>query len=335
MSEKLSRLGIDLPLLPLTTVGSFPKPSYLLAARRKYKKESQLLKNAETNATRYWISAQERLDFDVLVHGEMERGDMVAYFGEELEGFMPGGKEDLVRSYGNRFWIPPHIVSPVRWKEPLTLGAWEFAQSLTKKPVKGMLTGPATIHDWSLDRFYGNRHTTVLAIAQALRYEIDVLIQNGVKIIQIDEPSLAQTEFFFDTILEAFHIMIDGLSEKAYFIMHTCYGEDIFESLYPRMLELPVDNLDIETANSGMKFLHTIERFPVVKDLSLGFVDVHTRDLERVDTVRDWMRLALTIIPKEKLWLGPDCGLKTRTVGDAELKLVVLSAARDMIRACV
>lgn len=335
MSEKLTRLGIDLPLLPLTTVGSFPKPGYLRSARAKYKKGSQFLKTAEINATRFWMRAQERLNLDVLVHGEMERGDMVAYFGEELEGMMPGNKDDMVRSYGNRFWIPPHIVSPVRWKHPITLDLWKYAQSLAKKPVKGMLTGPGTIYDWSLDRHYGNRHTAVIAIAKALRSEIEVLVGEGAKIIQIDEPSLAQTEAYFDTLLEAFHVLLDGFTEQAYFIMHTCYGADIFETLYPRMLELPVDNLDLETANSGMVFLHTIERFPIAKDLSLGFVDVHKRDIERVDTVRDRIRVALTIIPKEKLWLGPDCGLKTRTIEDAELKLVILSAARDMITACV
>lgn len=335
MNEKLSRLGIELPLFPLTTVGSFPKPGYVRKARMKYEKGNRFRENAEKNATRHWINAQERLGFDILVHGEMERGDMAAYFGEELEGMRPGTKEDMVRSFGNNFWPPPHIVAPVRWRGPITLSYWQFAQSLTKKPVKGMLTGPATIYDWSLDGYYGDRHKAVREIAKALRSEIEVLIEGGAKIIQIDEPSLAQTERHFDTLAEAFHIMLDGVADKAYFIMHTCYGEDVFETIYPIMLNLPVDNLDLETANSDMKFLHTIERFPIAKDLSLGFIDVHKPGIERVDVVRDRIRLALSVVPEDKLWLGPDCGLKTRTVENAELKLAALAAARDMITACV
>lgn len=333
MNKKLKRLGISLPLLPLTTVGSFPKPDYLKKIRASFEKKSRelLLRNAEVNATKYWMKMQERIGFDILAHGEMERGDMVEYFGEELDGFSLGDKKEPVRSFGNQYWVPPEIIGKIIWKKPMSLWWWQFAQLLTEKPVKGMLTGPATIYDWSLDGYYGSRQGAVMDIAHALRREIEALIEAGVKVIQIDEPSLAQTPKYFETLLEAFHIMLDDVSEQAYFIMHTCYGEDVFETLYPRMLELPVDNLDLETANSGMKFLHTIARHPITKDISLGFVDVHKPDTETVAEVAERIRLALGVVPKERLWIGPDCGLKTRTVKQAEAKLVVLRAARDLV----
>lgn len=329
MREKLKKLGIDLPFLPLTSVGSFPKPETVLEARKKFPPDHPARKQAEEEATRFWIKIQEDLGYDVLVHGEMERGDMVAYFGENLGGMRPGNKEEPVLSYGNRFWIPPEIDAEVKWLGPITLDSWRFAQSLTKEPMKGMLTGPATIYDWSLDGFYTSREEGVLGIAKALRKEIEALIDAGACIIQIDEPSLAHTSRHFSTLLRAFRIMLDGLSGKAYFIMHTCYGEDVFEEIYPRMLELPVDNLDLETSNSEMKFLETIAKYPASKDLSLGMVDVHSHEIEPVELVKERIRRALEIVPPERLWLDPDCGLKTRTVEEAIGKLKVIAKARD------
>lgn len=331
MNEKLVRLGINLPVLPLTSVGSFPKPDYVRGARKNFLPEHPERAKYEKEATAFWIRLQEELGYHVLVHGEMERGDMVAYFGEELGGFKKGDPDEPVRSYGNRFWIPPEINEKVFWKMPMTVGSWKFAQSLTPLPIKGMLTGPATIYDWSLDGFYGDRREAVFDIALALRSEIESLIETGAKIIQIDEPSLAHTWKDFSVLKEAFHLLLDGLRERAYFIMHTCYGEDVFEKIYSDILTLPVDNLDIELANSNMELLKVIEEFPVTKDLSIGVVDVHSNEIESVECVEDRIKSALAVIPKEKLWLGPDCGLKTRSVEEARGKLKVISDARKLV----
>lgn len=331
MREKLKQLGINLPPLPLTSVGSFPKPEAVLEARKNFPPGHPERKKAEEEATRFWIKTQEDLGYDVLVHGEMERGDMVAYFGETLGGMKAGNKEEPIRSYGNRFWIPPEINSAVEWTGHITIGSWKFAQSLTQKPTKGMLTGPATIYDWSLDGFYASRNEGVRGIAKALRKEIEALINAGARIIQIDEPSLAHTSRHFSTLLDAFRIMLEGLGDKAYFIMHTCYGEDVFEEIYPKMLELPVDNLDLETSNSEMGFLETIKKHPVIKDLSLGVVDVHSHAIEPVELVEKRISLALEVVPRERLWLDPDCGLKTRAVEEAIGKLKVISDARKSI----
>src|SRR3989338_6833172 len=201
--EKVKSLGVELPLFPLTSVGSFPKPDYVKEARKNFPAGHIKRKAAEDRATRYWLKVQEEFGYDVLVHGEMERGDMVAYFGEELGGFQNGDPEEPVRSYGNRFWIPPEITGKVFWRAPMTVKSWQFSQSLTSLPMKGMLTGPATIYDWSLDGFYGSRREAVADIALSLRREIEALIVAGAKIIQIDEPSLAHVWKDFPTLKKA------------------------------------------------------------------------------------------------------------------------------------
>lgn len=333
MNKKLEHLGINLPFLPLTSVGSFSKPDYVKTARKNFPRCHPQRKEAEEKATRFWVTLQEELAYHILVHGEMERGDMVAYFGEELGGFKEGDPREPVRSYGNRYWVRPEIYGQVFWKRPMTLGSWKFAQLLTRLPMKGMLTGPATIYDWSLDGFYGNRQESIFDIALALRREIESLIEAGTKIIQLDEPSLAHTWKYFAIFKESFELMLEGFQERAYFIMHTCYGEDVFEKIYPEMLTLPVDNLDIELANSNMELLKIIAKFPVVKDLSVGVVDVHSHEIESVDLVRDRINHSLEVIPQDKLWLGPDCGLKTRSVEEATGKLKVIAEARKIVLA--
>jgi 5-methyltetrahydropteroyltriglutamate--homocysteine methyltransferase len=186
---KLRELGIDLPLFPTTSVGSFPKPDYLMQARADFARKKisrEELDEKARQATLFWIRKQEELDVDVLVDGEMYRGDMVAYFAEHLRGFEEGG---LVRSYGNRYYHKPIITGEVRWQGPITVEWWKYAQSLTRKPVKGMLTGPYTVMDWSFNEFYPSRRDTCLALAKEIRREAQALIRAGAKIVQIDEPA--------------------------------------------------------------------------------------------------------------------------------------------------
>jgi 5-methyltetrahydropteroyltriglutamate--homocysteine methyltransferase len=247
---------------------------------------------------------------------------MVAYFADILPGFSRGG---LVRSYGNRYYHKPIITGVVSWPGPLTVGWWEYAQELTRKPVKGMLTGPYTVMDWSFNEHYADRRETSLALADVIRREVEALIAAGCKIIQIDEPALSVRPEELPIAIEAMRRVTN--EQNAYFITHACYGA--FEYIYPGMLELPVDNFDLEMSNSGLDMLNLFRSQPFTKDLSFGVVDVHSHVLENIDKVRERLEQAMTILPKERIWVDPDCGLKTRTVEEAIEKLrMCVQAAR-------
>ena len=326
--EKLEQLGLKLPLFPTTSVGSFPKPDYLAKARADFNKgkiSQQQLEELERKATAFWIAKQEELDVDVLVDGEQYRGDMVAYFAEKLPGFAEGG---VVRSYGNRYYHKPIITGEVRWEKPITVEWWRYAQSLTRRPVKGMLTGPYTVMDWSFNEFYPDRRATCMALAAVIRKEVEVLVAAGCRIVQIDEPALSVRPDELGIAIEAMHRVTDGLN--AYFITHACYGA--FEYIYPGMLEMPVDNFDLEMSNSDLDLLAVFRSQPFTKDISFGVVDVHNHQVEDVATVRRRVEQALTILPKEKVWVDPDCGLKTRTVEESIEKLRVCVAAAKAYR---
>jgi 5-methyltetrahydropteroyltriglutamate--homocysteine methyltransferase len=317
---KLEQLGIELPLFPTTSVGSFPKPDFLMKARGDFARKlisRADLERVERQATEFWIRQQEKLGVDVLVDGEMYRGDMVAYFAENLEGFEIGG---LVRSYGNRYYHKPIINREVRWKGPITVDWWKYAQSLTRKPVKGMLTGAYTVMDWSFIESYPARRAATLALAREIRKEVEVLIQAGAKIIQIDEPAVSVRPEELPVAIEAMHVTTDGLA--AYFITHICYGA--FEHIYPEMLKLPVDNFDLEMSNSGLDMLALFKKQPYTKDISFGVVDVHSHLVEAESLVEQRLRQALETLPKEAIWVDPDCGLKTRTVDEAIAKMQAL-----------
>jgi 5-methyltetrahydropteroyltriglutamate--homocysteine methyltransferase len=325
---KLDQLGIELPPLPTTSVGSFPKPDYLLKARADFAKKkitrAELTQN-ERRATEFWIRKQEELGVDVLVDGEMYRGDMVAYFAEHLEGFQEGG---LVRSYGNRYYHKPIIAGEVRWKRPITVDWWKFARKLTPKPVKGMLTGPYTVMDWSFIESYSDRRKACLALAREIRKEVEALIEAGAKIIQIDEPATSVRPEELLLAIEALHVVTDRL--PAYFITHICYGA--FENIYPGMLDLPVDNFDLEMSNSGLDMLELFKKHRYTKDISVGVVDVHSHVIEAPRVVEQRLRQTLAVLPQEAVWVDPDCGLKTRTVEEAIAKLRAVVQAAKVLR---
>ncbi len=326
--EKLRRLGIVLPLLPTTSVGSFPKPDYLIKARADFAKKKigpQELEKTERQATEFWIRKQEELGVDVLVDGEMYRGDMVAYFAENMPGFETGG---LVRSYGNRYYHKPIITAEVRWEGPLTVKWWKYAQSLTSKPVKGMLTGPYTVMDWSFNEFYPDRRRACLALAREIRKEVEALIEAGCKVIQIDEPAISVRAEELPFVVEAMRIVSSGL--PAYFITHICYGA--FEYVYPKVLELPVDNVDLDMSATAPRRLVMMQKDLFTKDISYGVVDSHSHVVEEVSIVEERLRKALQVLPKEAIWVDPDCGLKTRTVDEAIAKMKALVAAATALR---
>jgi len=326
--KKLTELGLDLPMLPATTVGSFPKPPELMAARAAARRGHITRKRLDSiakEATASWIKTQEELGLDVLVDGEMYRGDMVAYFAEHLKGFKEGG---LVRSYGNRYYRKPVITGPVRWSGPITVEWWKYAQGLTGRPVKGMLTGPYTMMDFSFNEHYPTRRSTAMALARELRNEADALIRAGCRIIQIDEPALSVRPRELPVAVEAMKTVTQGL--PAYFITHVCYGA--FEFIYPEMLKMPVHNFDLELSTTGSDFLALFANDPFTKDVSLGVFDVHARKTDSAETVRRRIKKALTVLNPEQVWIDPDCGLKTRTGEEARARLAEMMKAVIQVR---
>jgi 5-methyltetrahydropteroyltriglutamate--homocysteine methyltransferase len=325
---KLQRLGLTLPLLPTTSVGSFPKPDYLLEARAKYARKEvsrQALEALEKRATEFWIRQQEEIGIDILVDGEQYRGDMVAYFADMMPGFQMGG---LVRSYGNRYYHKPIIAGKIAWPGPITVEWWKFAQGLTDRPIKGMLTGPYTIMDWSFNDHYPDRKSACFALARGIRKEVEALVEAGAKIVQIDEPALSVRPEELTFAVEAMQLVTEGI--PAYFITHICYGA--FEFIYPKMLKLPVENFDLEMSNSGLDLISLFKKHPFTKDLSFGVVDVHSHVVETPAVVKDRIEKALQVIPTEGLWIDPDCGLKTRTVEEAQGKLRSIVTAIKEVR---
>ena len=325
----LQRLGIEPPPLPTTTVGSLPKPPDLVEARARYARgamSQRELDEVSEEAVVFWLRQQEDLGLDILVDGEMYRGDMVAYFADQLEGMELGG---LVRAYGNRYYHKPVIRGPVRWEQPMTVGWWRFAQGHTKKPVKAIITGPYTMMDWSFNEHYPDRRSTCLALAHEMRKEVEALAAAGAKLVQIDEPALSVRPEELPVAIEATRIVTEGL--PIYSITHACYGA--FEHIYPGMLDLPTHNLDLAISQSAIDWIDILRRAPFTKDLSVGVLDVHTFAVESAQSIRGRIERALQLVPSEALWVTPDCGLKTRTVEEAIEKLGNMVAATEQVRA--
>ena len=313
-----------------TTVGSFAKPDYLTKARSQHalgKLSDAELHELERRATKEVIELQEEIGLDILVDGEMARGDMVAYFGEHLPGMELGG---LVRSYGNRYYHKPVLKDEVRWQEPITLELWQYAQSLTDKPVKGMLTGPYTIVEWSFDEYYPSRRDAVLAVAGAIRREAEELQRAGATYIQIDEPALSTRSEDIPIAVEGMAHVTEGLTAKT--ITHVCYGD--FESVFPGFLDMPVKQFDLEAANSNYDIVDLFKErgFPDDREIALGVLDVHTHKTETVEEVVAGIKRGLEVLPPERLYIDPDCGLKTRTWDEVAAKLRVMMDGVRQVR---
>lgn len=319
---------LDGPGLWTTSVGSFPKPDYVRQARPRFARgeiDRTELMELERQATREWVEFQDSIDIDLVVDGEMYRGDMVAFFAEELPGLEIGG---LVRSYGNRYYRKPIATGPVGREAPLTVEWWRYAQSLTGKPVKGMLTGPYTICDWSFNEHYSTRREFVLDLAKVIRDEALDLERAGARYIQIDEPAASTRMDELDLVIEAMAVVTEPLSVHT--ITHICYGD--FHNAYPKMLQIPVDQIDLEFANSDFSLLEKFSEAPFTKYIGLGVVDVHSHELEPVDAIANGIRSSLQHIPPDRMFVDPDCGLKTRTVDEAQAKLTNIKRAVDIVR---
>ncbi|CAM3739880.1 5-methyltetrahydropteroyltriglutamate--homocysteine S-methyltransferase [Bordetella tumulicola] len=332
---------LKLPAFPTTTIGSFPQTAEIRALRRDWK-AGGLSDAAYEKAIRLEIEAvirfQEKIGLDVLVHGEPERNDMVEYFGELLAGFA-FTRNGWVQSYGSRCVKPPIIFGDVARPAPMTVAWSSYAQSLTDKPVKGMLTGPVTILQWSFVRDDQPREQTCRQLALALRDEVVDLEVAGVRVIQIDEPAIREGlplrrgdwQTYLDWAVDCFRLSTAGVAADTQIHTHMCYSEfnDIIESI----AAMDADVITIETSRSNMELLKAFEDFHYPNDIGPGVYDIHSPNVPDVDWMVGLMRKAATRLPSERLWVNPDCGLKTRAWPETEAALVSMVDAARTLRA--
>jgi len=334
------RQKLDLPLLPTTTIGSFPQTPEIRRARARFK-QGEIGHLAYLEAMRAEIrravERQEALGLDVLVHGEAERNDMVEYFGEQLAGFA-FTEHGWVQSYGSRCVKPPIIYGDVYRPEPMTVESIGYAQSLTTKPMKGMLTGPVTMLQWSFVRNDQTRDKTAFQIALALREEVLDLERAGIAIIQIDEPAFREGlplkkrnwPQYLGWAVRAFSLASCGVADETQIHTHMCYSE--FNDILPAIAALDADVITIETSRSDMELLDAFGEFRYPNEIGPGVYDIHS---PRVPSTADMLRLlekAAQVIPWERLWVNPDCGLKTRGWQETEMALSGMVEAARIIR---
>jgi len=312
-----------------TTVGSFPKPPQLERARQQHARGelgADALFQMERDETVKLIRRQEEIGLDILVDGELYRGDMTTYFAERMPGF---AISNPVRSYGNRYYRKPIAVGPIRRTKSLTVEWWKFAQSQTKQPIKGMLTGPYTMMDWSFNEHYPSREAMAMDLAAAINEEALALQEAGAKYIQIDEPAVSVRPDELPLAVKALGRAAQGLKAKT--ITHICYGD--FDVIYPALLDLPVDQIDLEMANSRYDLLERFKSQPFTKEIGYGVLDVHSHRVETKDEVKQGILRGLEVLKPEQMYVDPDCGLKTRTMDEAFAKLEVMVAAVREVRA--
>lgn len=311
-----------------TTVGSFPKPPHLEKARNQFARgeiSAEQLHALERDATIEVIRSQEEIGLDILVDGELYRGDMTTYFAELMQGFQISNP---VRSYGNRYYRKPVATGPVRRTKPWTVDWWKFAQSQTKKPVKGMLTGPYTMMDWSFNEHYPSREALAMDLAEAIREEAMALAEAGAQFIQVDEPAISVRPEELKLAVKALGRAVEGVKAKT--ITHICYGD--FDVIYPALLDLPVDMIDLEMANSRYDLLDRFRQHRFTKEIGYGVLDVHSHRIETKEEIKQGILRGLEILKPEQMYIDPDCGLKTRTVEEAKEKLAVMVAAVREVR---
>ncbi|ATN69984.1 5-methyltetrahydropteroyltriglutamate--homocysteine methyltransferase [Coxiella burnetii] len=311
---------LNLPLFPTTTIGSFPQTSQIRCLRRDYKQgkiDDALYEEKIRQEIAEVIGIQVKLGLDVLVHGEPERNDMVEYFGELLDGIAITSN-GWVQSYGSRCVKPPIIFGDVSRERPMTLRWIEYAQSLTTKSVKGMLTGPVTILAWSFVRDDQPRSQTAKQIALALRDEVQDLERSGVRVIQIDEPAFreclplrkAAWQGYLEWAVKCFRLASCGVKDETQIHTHMCYSE--FNDIIEAIAALDADVITIESSRSEMEILKSFEKFAYPNDIGPGIYDIHSPRIPRVAEIEELAVRALQYIPIERLWINPDCGLKTR-----------------------
>ncbi len=334
------RARLKLPAFPTTTIGSFPQTGSIRLARQAFK-QGKLSANDYTDAMhseiRHAVQVQEQLGLDVLVHGEAERNDMVEYFAEQLDGYL-FTRFGWVQSYGSRCVKPAIIYGDLSRPNAMTVDWITYAQSLTDKVMKGMLTGPVTMLMWSFPREDVSRKVQAQQLALALRDEVVDLEAAGIKIVQIDEAAFreglplrrAQWQEYLDWAVEAFRLTASGVRDETQIHTHMCYSEfnDVIESI----AAMDADVITIETSRSDMELLEAFEAFEYPNDIGPGVYDIHSPRVPDTAEMVKLMSKAVKRIPAERLWVNPDCGLKTRAWPETEAALVNMVAAARQLR---
>lgn len=339
--QKLHQERFNLPSFPTTTIGSFPQTDDIRALRAQFKKAELSLEQYEKAIEQATIEAirwQEEIGLDVLVHGEFERNDMVEYFGEQLDGFL-FTKNGWVQSYGSRCVKPPVIYGDVSRPKDMTVRWSTFAAAQTEKPMKGMLTGPVTILQWSFVRDDQPRETTTNQIAFAIRDEVLALEKAGIGIVQIDEAAIreglplrkAKHPQYLDWAVKAFRITASGVEDKTQIHTHMCYSE--FNHIIEHIAEMDADVITIETSRSQMELLAAFANFDYPNEIGPGVYDIHSPRVPTTEEMAALLVKAADLLPARNLWVNPDCGLKTRKWPEtkAALKNMVAAAKRARV----
>lgn len=339
--EKIQKQEFNLPLLPTTTIGSFPQTREVKQKRAAFRKhEISQEEYDEFIAERIdsWIRFQEEIGLDVLVHGEFERNDMVEYFGQHLEGYV-FTKKAWVQSYGTRCVKPPIIWGDVSRKDPITVRWSVYAQKQTKKIVKGMLTGPVTILNWSFPREDISIKESTLQLALAIREEVLDLEKNGIRIIQIDEAALReklplrrsdwQSEYL-DWAIPAFRLVHSGVKPETQIHTHMCYSE--FNDIIPAIDDMDADVISFEASRSNLEILDELKEKNFKTEVGPGVYDIHSPRIPTFEEIEQALHRILAKVKKEKVWVNPDCGLKTRGEKETKASLKNLTQAAQNIR---
>ena len=331
---------LNLPKFPTTTIGSFPQTGDIRSARSKFK-SGEITENAYQDAMRkeiiHSIKEQESLGLDVLVHGEAERNDMVEYFGEQLQGYA-FSQFGWVQSYGSRCVKPPILFGDISRPKAMTVEWIKFAQSQTLKVMKGMLTGPVTILNWSFVRDDQPRSTSCAQLALAIRQEVLDLEKAGIKVIQIDEAALreglplrkSQWKEYLDWAVGAFRIAANGVGDQTQIHTHMCYSE--FNDIISSIADMDTDVITIETSRSDMELLDAFDSFKYPNEIGPGVYDIHSPNIPTQEHIVSLMQKAAQKIPAERLWVNPDCGLKTRQWSEVTPALTNMVAAAKTLR---
>jgi 5-methyltetrahydropteroyltriglutamate--homocysteine methyltransferase len=334
------RAKLKLPSYPTTTIGSFPQTTEIRKARADFKRglisETDYIRQMEQTIA-FCVKEQESLGLDVLVHGEAERNDMVEYFGEQLDGFLFTAN-GWVQSYGSRCVKPPIIYGDVSRPKPMTVRWSQYAQALTNKPMKGMLTGPVTILNWSFVRDDQPRSTTAYQLALAIRDEVNDLESAGIPIIQIDEaafreglpPRQSRWPTYLDWAVRAFRLCSSGVNDSTQIHTHMCYSE--FNDIIKSIADMDADVITIETSRSNMELLEAFIDFNYPNEIGPGVYDIHSPNVPTTDDMIALLKKAGERIDRDKLWVNPDCGLKTRQWQDVKLSLANMNEAAKVLR---
>lgn len=332
---------LNLPALPTTTIGSFPQTAEIRQVRRQLRAgtiSQAAYREAMRGEIARCVREQEKLGLDVLVHGEAERNDMVEYFGEQLEGYA-FSQFGWVQSYGSRCVKPPILFGDISRPKAMTVEWITYAQSLTDKPMKGMLTGPVTILTWSFVRDDQPRSASCKQLALAIREEVLALEKAGVRVIQIDEPALreglplrkSEWEDYLDWALESFRIAANGVADDTQLHTHMCYSE--FNDIIASIASMDADVITIEASRSDMELLDAFDDFNYPNEIGLGVYDIHSPNIPDKEQIVELIRKAAERIPPERLWVNPDCGLKTRRWEEVIPALTNMVAAAKTLRA--